>query len=83
MTDINPAICLACTRLDRSTRTPDGGSFIPLRCAAYPLFIPDDILLGNDHRSPRGDEVAGLTFEQVDSDDARSDFDSWRRFAAV
>ena len=79
MTTQMPAQCHACVHLtpgvDPSTGTPIAGS-----CRAYPDGIPFAIVVaGADHRTARGDEMDGLTFQQADTDAARSAFDSWQR----
>lgn len=77
MTTVLPVQCFACARLDRSTA-------LPVRCTAYPARIPDDIrTFGDDHRQARADEQGGLTFEQLDTVEARDAFAWWQRFAAV
>jgi hypothetical protein len=81
--DINPVQCRACARLDRSTTLGGIPTVVPTRYTAYPVGIPDVGLLGADHRAVLGDEVDGLTFLQLDTDDARGAFGWWERFAAA
>lgn len=50
-------LCLACSR-SRHVAPDD-----PWTCDAYPDGIPPDILAGEDHRRPRGDEAGGLVFD--------------------
>ncbi len=51
-----PPICTVCSHWRGESES----------CAAYPDGVPSDILLGADHRSPRGDEVDGTTFDLVE-----------------
>jgi hypothetical protein len=76
VTTILPALCRGCVHVDR---TPIGkpATWVPNRCAAYPDGIPMEILFGHDHHEPRGDEVDGLTFEEVDTDEGRRAFEAW------
>lgn len=78
MTTQVPAQCFACTRL-RPSSDPDTGTPTAGVCAAYPEGIPLDILLGADHRTARGDERDGLTFEQAGTDEARDAFRWWEK----
>lgn len=72
MTSQLPVQCLACARLLAGST-----------CEAYPAGIPAEIgMRGDDHRTPRGDEVDGLVFKQADTDEARRWFASWERYMA-
>jgi hypothetical protein len=75
VTLIGPILCLACTRLDRSTAEIE-------TCAAYPKGIPIEIREGGDHRTARGDEVRGLVFEQASTPAADVVLDTWLAVSA-
>lgn len=70
-----PALCLSCVHRDPTT-SPVGSPSI-VRCAAYPDRIPADIARGGDHRTPRGDEVDGIVYDQQPGDAAAVSFDAW------
>jgi hypothetical protein len=70
MTLIGPVLCLACTRLDRSTREVE-------TCLAYPKGIPVEIRDGGDHRKLRGDETQRLVFEQASTPAADVVLEAW------
>lgn len=58
------------------------GTVVASRCAAYPSGIPLEVLDGADHRTARGDEVDGITFDQADTDEARNAFGWWEKVFA-
>lgn len=77
MTTTIPSQCLACQHLDRSETSPYSDLPVVMRCAAFPAGIPDDILLGGDHREPVGGETDGLTFQQEPGEEEA--FARWSR----
>lgn len=81
MTTFVPAQCFACTRLHRDNSTVAGLQMV-VSCDAYPGQVPDDIrTFGDDHRTARGDEFGGLTFNPDPERDLA--FGEWARFAGM
>lgn len=76
MTTVLPAQCFACRWL-RYTPDPNTMTAVVSVCKAYPDGVPDDFVMGADHRQARGDEQNGLKFEQIDDERAHRDFDFW------
>ena len=81
MTTTVASQCLACVHLDRSQTSPYSDLPVVVRCAAFPVGIPDGILLGGDPRQHVGGEVDGLRFEQMSG--AEGAFGRWSRIFGV
>jgi hypothetical protein len=77
MTGQLPVQCLACARRS-PTESPTDTSTAVI-CEAYPGGIPDEILFGADHRTPRGDERDGLLFERAEGPEADRAWVWWER----
>lgn len=83
MTTTSPVQCFACTRL-APTIAPDTKAATVVRCTAYPDGIPWEIgMLGADHRTARGDEIQGLTFDRAVGREADDAWLWWTRKAAA